>query len=316
MDKELHILILEDVPADAELEEHELRKAGLVFTSKVVDTREAFLKELDEFFPDLILSDYDLPSFDGLTALRIAKEKCPDVPFILVTGKLGEEFAIEKLKEGATDYVLKGNLKRLVPSVNRALEEAKMITERKQAEKKINEQLEFLQTLLDTIPTPVFYKNIEGKYLGCNEAFELFTGMKKEELVGKTVYDMGPKEIADKYFEKDNELFQNPGLQTYEWKVRDKDGILRDVIFSKTIFNDGKGRVAGLIGVISDITGRKQTEELVKRLSHQYELVLNAAGEGIFGLDVHGNHTFVNPAAAQMLGYTVDELIGRHSHTT
>ena len=134
MDKELCILILENVPADAELEEHELRKAGLVFTSKVVNTREAFLKELDEFFPDLILSAYGVLSFDGLAALRIAQEKCPEVPFILVTGKLGEEFAIEQLKEGATDYVLKSNLKRLVPSVKRALEEAKLIKERKRAE--------------------------------------------------------------------------------------------------------------------------------------------------------------------------------------
>jgi CheY-like chemotaxis protein len=114
MDKELRILILEDVPADAELEEHELRKSGLVFTSKIVNTREAFLKELDGFFPDIILSDYDLPSFDGLAALRIAKEKRPDVPLVLVTGKLGEEFAIEKLKEGVTDYVLKGNYRNIL----------------------------------------------------------------------------------------------------------------------------------------------------------------------------------------------------------
>ena len=140
MDKELRILILDDVPADAELEEHELRKAGLVFTSKVVDTKEVFLKELDEFLPDLILSDYELPTFDGLAALRISKERCPDVPFILVTGKLGEEFAIEKLKEGATDYVLKNNLKRLVPSVKRALEEAKLITDRKRAEEELKKE--------------------------------------------------------------------------------------------------------------------------------------------------------------------------------
>ena len=147
MDKELRILILEDVPADTELEEHELRKAGLVFTSKIVDTREAFLKALEEFFPDLILSDYDLPSFDGLAALRIAKEKCPDVPFILVTGtgKLGEEFAIEKLKEGATDYVLKGNLKRLGPSVKRALEEAKMIAERKHLKDMMNLRFDLME---------------------------------------------------------------------------------------------------------------------------------------------------------------------------
>ena len=123
MDKELRILILDDVPADAELEEHELRKAGISFISKRVETEETFQKELKDFSPDLILSDYSLPSFDGLKALAIAQEKCPDVPFILVTGVMGEEFAVEALKKGATDYVLKSNLKRLVPAVNRALEE-------------------------------------------------------------------------------------------------------------------------------------------------------------------------------------------------
>ena len=166
MDKELRILILEDVPIDAELEEYALRDAGLVFTSKVVDQEADFVKALDEFLPDIILSDYDLPTFNGLEALEIAKEKCPDVPFILVTGKVGEEFAIETLKKGVTDYVMKGNLERLVPSINRALEEAKLIKDHKDGERIIREQLEFLQTLLDTIPNPVFYKDIEGKYLG------------------------------------------------------------------------------------------------------------------------------------------------------
>jgi PAS domain S-box-containing protein len=147
MYKELRILILEDVPLDAELEEHELRKSGLVFTSKIVDTKEAFQESLDEFSPDLILSDYELPSFNGLEALRIAQGKCPDVPFILVSGKVGEEFAIEKLKEGATDYVLKGNLKRLVPSVKRALEEAKQIIDRKRAEEKMHLRTEELSGL-------------------------------------------------------------------------------------------------------------------------------------------------------------------------
>jgi signal transduction histidine kinase/CheY-like chemotaxis protein len=145
MDKELRILILEDVPADVELQEHELRKSGLVFTSKVVDTRETFLKALDEFFPDLILSGYNLSSFDGLAALRVAKEKCPDVPFIVVTGKLGEEFAIEKIKEGATDYVLKNNLKRLVPVINRALEEAKQITEHKRLQDVMKLRLDLME---------------------------------------------------------------------------------------------------------------------------------------------------------------------------
>ena len=106
MDKELRILILEDDPADAGLEEHELRKAGIAFISKRVETKETFQKEIKDFDPDVILSDYNLLSFDGTTALTIAKEKCPYVPFVLVTGVMGEEFAIEILKKGATDYVL------------------------------------------------------------------------------------------------------------------------------------------------------------------------------------------------------------------
>ncbi|MBM4145132.1 MAG: PAS domain S-box protein [Nitrospira sp.] len=184
MDKEIRILILEDSPADVELQEHQLRKAGLVFTSKVVDTREAFLKELDEFFPDLILSDYDLPTFNDLEALRIAKEKCPDVPVILVTGRLGEEFAIEKLKEGATDYVLKSNLKRLVPSVNRALVEAKMIKERRQAEEFLRESEEKYKILTENSLTGIFIHQ-DGRFVFVNDKFTEMHGYEPEELLGK-----------------------------------------------------------------------------------------------------------------------------------
>ena len=134
MDKKLRILILEDVPADAELTEYELRKAGVEFISKRVDTREAFQKALIDFSPDLILSDYSLPSFDGLAAFTIAQEERPDVPFILVTGVMGEEFAIEALRKGVTDYVLKSNLTRLVPVVHRALQEAAERSNLKQIE--------------------------------------------------------------------------------------------------------------------------------------------------------------------------------------
>jgi diguanylate cyclase (GGDEF)-like protein len=137
MDKQLRILMLEDVAADAELAEHELRKANIQFSSKRVETKEAFLKELKDFAPDLILSDYTLPSFDGISALKIAREKCPDVPFIFVSGTLGEDTAIETLKMGATDYVLKEGLSRLVPAVHRALREAEERVERKQAEEQL-----------------------------------------------------------------------------------------------------------------------------------------------------------------------------------
>src|SRR5512143_2039213 len=108
MNKELRLLILEDQVTDAELCERELKRAGLHITSHRVETRAAFEAALDQFAPDLIISDFSLPSaFDGLSALELARHKLPEVPFIFVSGTIGEERAVEAMKRGATDYVLK-----------------------------------------------------------------------------------------------------------------------------------------------------------------------------------------------------------------
>src|SRR5205814_269378 len=106
------------------LAQEELRKGGLRFSFACVDTREEFLQELSRAEPDIILSDHGLAAFDGFTALRLAKKKCPDVPFVFVTGALGEEFAIRTFESGATDYVLKHRLSELTPTVQRALHAA------------------------------------------------------------------------------------------------------------------------------------------------------------------------------------------------
>lgn len=145
MNKDLCILIVEDVPTDAELMTFELREAGVLFSERCVATKLSFLKALDDFCPDLILSDYSLPSFNGLSALKIAREKCPDVPFIFVSGALGEELAIELLKQGATDYVLKNRLSRLVPAVNRALQEVEERKERKLAQEALQQRERVLE---------------------------------------------------------------------------------------------------------------------------------------------------------------------------
>jgi len=140
MNTNLGILILEDVPADAELIQFELKEAGISFTMRWVQNRVSYLNALEEFCPDIILSDYSLPSFDGISALKLAGEKCPEVPFIFVSGALGEEKAIELLKQGATDYVLKSRLSRLGPAVSRALQEAKTLKERKMAEEALKKR--------------------------------------------------------------------------------------------------------------------------------------------------------------------------------
>jgi DNA-binding NarL/FixJ family response regulator len=137
MSDKLHILILEDLAADAELMEDELKQAGFDYTAKRVASRAAFIKELEAFSPDLILADYSLPGFDGRAALKIVVDKYNDTPFIFVSGALGEELAIELLKKGATDYVLKSRLSRLVPSVKRALNELAERNERKKAENEL-----------------------------------------------------------------------------------------------------------------------------------------------------------------------------------
>ena len=120
----LRILLLEDSPLDAELVLTRLMEDGVASEAVRVETRADYLAELERDRFDLILADYSLPSFDGGSALAIARERCPEVPFIFVSGALGEELAIETLKDGATDYVLKDRLERLVPSIQRARREA------------------------------------------------------------------------------------------------------------------------------------------------------------------------------------------------
>jgi signal transduction histidine kinase len=126
----------------------ELRlKKDIHIVSVRVETEKDFIRELEERLPDLILSDYALPGFDGYSALNIAKQKCPNTPFIFVTGTMGEEVAIETLKNGATDYVLKHRLSRLVPSVHRAMREAQERTERRRAQEQLRESHEQLRAL-------------------------------------------------------------------------------------------------------------------------------------------------------------------------
>ncbi len=145
--KEIRILMLEDNVADAELIRFALREGGLLFSLKRVDSKTAFLKELDTNTPDVILLDYALPGFDGFSALSLAQQHYPDLPFIFVTGTLGEEVVIEMLKSGATDYVLKTRLSRLVPAVLRALREKEDRLQRRKTEEQLRKSHQQLRAL-------------------------------------------------------------------------------------------------------------------------------------------------------------------------
>ncbi|WP_033365904.1 PAS domain S-box protein [Mastigocladopsis repens] len=142
------------------------------------------------------------------------------------------------------------------------------ITKRKQVEEALQEQFNFLQVLINTIPTPVFYQNAQGIYVGCNKAFEEILGLSKQQILGKSVYDIAPKDLADKYYQADLALFEQRGVQTYESSVVYNDGTKHDVIFYKATFSKADGTLGGLVGVILDISQRKHTEEALRVFFH------------------------------------------------
>ena len=129
-----------------------------------------------------------------------------------------------------------------------------------EADEKIKRQADFLQVLIDAMPYPVFYKDRQGRYLGCNRSFERFYGISRERIAGKTVYEIAPKDLADVYRRTDDELWANPGMQTYEGCIQSVDGERHDVIFHKATFAGPDGSIAGLIGAAVDITERKRAE--------------------------------------------------------
>lgn len=165
----MKILIVEDVPFDAELIERVLQKEGFHFSSRRVETRDGFIQALDEFLPDLILSDHSLPQFDSMSAFSIVKEKCPEVPFVLVTGSVSEEFAVECMKAGVDDYILKSSLVRLPSSINNIFSKKKIIKERDIVEslnkrlKRVSENLK--ETNRDLVDSIVYAKQIQEAVL-------------------------------------------------------------------------------------------------------------------------------------------------------
>ncbi len=311
----LHILMLEDSATDAELNERLLRKAGLDFDALRVEDRAGFLAALAEFRPDLILADYSLPGFDGLEALGLAREQAPDTPFLFVTGSLGEERAVESLKHGAVDYILKDRLARLPASVQRALQEKRLAAERRAAAAQVREQALFLESLLEAIPIPVYYKDTQGRYLGCNLAYEEAVGKGCEELVGKTVFDLAPAEAAAEQHALDTPLFQRPGTQEYPWTVHKPSGEVRELVFHKASFLRADGSIGGLIGAAVDVTKIRQQETALRTSEERFRVATDSVRDAFVILEAEGGRvTWWNAAAEAIFGYSHAEMLGQPLH--
>ncbi len=192
-----------------------------------------------------------------------------------------------------------------------AIESMRDITQSKTAEMALHENLRFLQHLINAIPSPVFYKDLDGIYRGCNSAFEKHLGKSKDEIIGKSVYDISPPDLADKYREMDRALLNNPGVQLYESSVVYADGTRHDVIFNKSTYTNAKDEVSGLVGVILDITERKRIEDDLRESEEKYRLLVEGQTDLVVKLDTEGRFLFVSSTYCDMFGKTEEELLGR-----
>jgi CheY-like chemotaxis protein len=190
VNKELRILILEDDSGDVVLINRELRQRGLAFRSIRVETRADFIRELQENPPDLIFSDHGLPVFDGFAALALAREKCPEIPFIFVTGSEREELALETFKSGATDLVLKGRMSNLAPAVQRALQLVEERERRKAAEQALQKSQESYQQLVELCPDALFVQSDNLIVFANSAAARLLGAGSVEQLIGKPLREI------------------------------------------------------------------------------------------------------------------------------
>ena len=260
MDKTIQILHLEDNANDAQLVRSKLEEANIAFIITVVQTRDEFVNALEQSEFDLIVSDFSLPSFDGKSALEIARQKCPETPFIFVSGTIGEEAAIESMVRGATDYVLKGKLSRLVPATQRALFEAESRKERKRSEVALRESKEKYQSLFERNLAGMFVSTPDGRLLECNPAFVRMFGF-------DSIDDAKATNVRTLYGDPEKRkafllaLEAEKQIEYLEVQMVRKDGAPLRIIENVVGKFDNSGKLVELTGYLFDDTRRQLLEQ-------------------------------------------------------
>ncbi len=293
----IRVLILEDVPLDAELSERELKKEGLNFSFHRVETREDFLNELETFKPDLILADHSLPHFDGLSALKIAKNKTPHIPFIFVSGKIGEDYAVEMLKEGATDYVLKNNLTKLSHAVLRALKESEEQKNRAIAEKSLLESEKKYRTLFEKSKNPIFVCKKDGNFIDCNEAGLIFLEKHRNDLIGHNIKNWVKSTDFIDLFSGKNDNAELVFVIGGNEKIMDVSITLVELDGGKSYFLQGK-----------DVTKQRSAEKSLQAQSEEYKAIFENTGTLSLIFERDTTISMVNTEFENFSGYSNKEL--------
>jgi diguanylate cyclase (GGDEF)-like protein/PAS domain S-box-containing protein len=310
----IKVLLVEDAPEDADLIARELRRSGLSLETLRVDSATAYEHALSVFAPDLILSDYTLPGFDGSEALRIAQRQRPDTPFIFVSGTIGEERAIEALKQGAVDYVLKDNRARLAPAVERALKEAQERESKRWAMRKLEESEERFRFAMHYSSIGMALVDPNGRWLGVNPALCKILGYGESELLSRDALSITHSEdrFADGPQVRQVLLRQVEAYRTTKRFIRKDGGIVWTEIAGSLVWQQND-KPHYFIWQIQDITDRIRAEEALRASEERFRSIAEATQEWIWEIDAHGVYTFSSPAVESILGYAPASLLGRNT---
>ncbi len=282
MEKPLRTLIVEDSEDDAELLLHELRRGGYAPLATRVDTPEAFDTALEQMSWDIVISDYAMPHFSGLDALKLLQRKGIDVPFILVSGKVGEDIAVGAMRLGAHDYLMKNNFTRLVPAIKRELKEAEGRRQRRDADARLTEEiaerrqaeaetLRFKNVLDNTLDMIFMFEPESLRFVYLNQGALLSMGYSREELLGMTPYQIKPLLPEPKFRQFIAPLLsgEQPSLR-FDTLHRRKDGIDFPVSVLLQLVTQSDGRDL-FVAIVADITEQKRAQNEILRLNASLE---------------------------------------------
>ena len=305
----LRILHLEDDPNDTDLLQGLLERDGLVAELVRVDTQEEFVAALGQDEYDLIISDYSLPSFDGLAALGLARERRPTLPIILFSATIGEEAAIDCLRGGATDYILKQRPERLAAAVRRALREFEDRRRRQQAEETLREREEFFRLISENVTDLIAVLDLEGRRVYNSPSYSSILG-EPEIVMGTGSFEEIHPDDRERIRRIFNETIATGAGQRAEFRFLLKDGSIRYVESQGSVMRDNQGKVTNVILVSRDVTERKQAEEQIQ----EQAALLGKAHDAICVTDLDQRILYWNKGAEFLYGWTAAEAIGQFAN--
>ncbi|HVI24876.1 MAG TPA: EAL domain-containing protein [Xanthomonadaceae bacterium] len=270
----LRVLLIEDSAPDAELVLRALRELGRPLEHRRVSSEASLHDALAHFGPQVVLSDFSMPGFNGLAALEIVRENSPDVPFLFVSGTIGEELAIQALQRGAADYVLKNNLRRLPSAVQRALDIARDRAERERMERALRESEERFRSIVESSHDWIWESDPQLVLTYSNHAIERILGVRPDEVVGTRAVDLvEPADRAAVAAQLDDYLAQSSGWRQWQVRARHRDGSERVLESSSSPILSADGTVLGFRGIVRDLTSRIRQEERIRQLARMRSLL-------------------------------------------